>query len=85
MVGFPFENEYSGCGVFSHVIKLKNEHLAPDGHNKNEPVLFEGSAGDEYIFRPEFTLGREVLRYRDVDVVHSAPDAVYRQSVMRFM
>mmetsp|Transcript_32808 Transcript_32808/g.49457 ORF Transcript_32808/g.49457 Transcript_32808/m.49457 type:complete len:394 (+) Transcript_32808:44-1225(+) len=85
MVGFPFENEYSGCGVFSHVIKLKNEHLAPDDHNENEPVLFEGSADDEYIFRPEFTLGREVLRYRDVDVVHSAPDAVYRQSVMRFM
>lgn len=85
MLGFPIENEYSGCGVFSHAIKLKHEHLAPYGHNENEPVLFEGTAADEFIIRPEFTLGQEILRYRDVDVLHSAPDAVYRQSVMRFM
>jgi len=85
MLGFPVENKYCGCGVFSHAIKLKHEHLAPEGHNENEPVLFEGSVDDEFIIRPKFSLGQEVLRYRDVDVLHSAPDAVYRKSVMRFM
>ena len=85
MLGFPMEDEYCGCGVFSHAIKLKHEHLAPAGHNDNEPVLFEGTAGEDFIIRPEFAKGREILRYRDVDVLHSAPDYVYRQSVMRFM
>jgi hypothetical protein len=85
MLGFPIENQYCGCGVFSHAIKLKHEHLAPDGHNDNEPVLFQGTADEEFIIRPEFLPGREILRYRDVDVLHSAPDTVYRQSVMRFM
>ena len=85
MLGFPIEDEYTGCGVFSHAIKLENEHLAPNGHNANEPVLFEGRANDAFIIRPEFGYGREILIYRDVDVLHSAPDVVYRQSVMRFM
>jgi len=85
MLGFPIEDGFSGSGVFSHVIKLEHEHLAPEGHNENEPVLFEGTVDERYILRPEFTLGKEIIRYRDTDVLHSAPDVVYRQSVMRFM
>mmetsp|Transcript_14716 Transcript_14716/g.21603 ORF Transcript_14716/g.21603 Transcript_14716/m.21603 type:complete len:202 (-) Transcript_14716:67-672(-) len=85
MLGFPLEDEYVGTGVFSHAIKLDIEHLAPQDHNTNEPVLFEGTAGEEYIIRPEFGRGKEIIRYRDVDVLHSAPDVVHRQSVMRFM
>eukprot|EP00979_Chaetoceros_neogracilis_P009651 scaffold2192_cov268-Chaetoceros_neogracile.AAC.53 len=85
MLGFPIEDEYSGCGVFSHTIKLEREHLAPDGHKENEPVLFEGTAKEEYITRPAFSLGKEIIRYRDTDVLHSAPDVAYRQSVMRYM
>mmetsp|Transcript_8517 Transcript_8517/g.16044 ORF Transcript_8517/g.16044 Transcript_8517/m.16044 type:complete len:414 (+) Transcript_8517:101-1342(+) len=85
MLGFPLEDEYTGCGVFSHVIKLDYQHLAPDGHNVNEPILFEGTVDDSFIVRPIFTLGKEIIRYGDVDVLHSAPDVTYRQSVMRFM
>jgi hypothetical protein len=85
MLGFPIEDEYSGCGVFSHTIKLEREHLAPDGHKENEPVLFEGTAKEEHITRPAFSLGKEIIRYRDTDVLHSAPDVAYRQSVMRYM
>lgn len=85
MFGFPIEDSYEGTGVFSHVIKLKNEHIAPPDHNVNEPVLFKGTTSDEYIVRAKFVKGREILRYKDVDVLHSAPDVVYRKSVMRFM
>lgn len=84
-LGFPIEDGYTGTGVFSHALKLGKEHLAPTGHNTNEPVLFEGSTEEKYIVRPEFSYGKEILRYRDVDVLHSAPDVVYRQSLMRFM
>jgi hypothetical protein len=85
MLGFPMEDEYEGTGVFSHSIKLTEEHLAPKGHSINEPILFEGSVDEQYIVRPLFTSGKEILRYRDVDTLHSAPDVVYRKSVMRFM
>jgi len=85
MLGFPIEDQYTGTGVFSHALKLTDEHLAPVGHNENEPVLFEGTIDERYIVRPSFSFGREILRYRDVDTLHSAPDVVYRKSVMRFM
>jgi len=85
VLGFPCENEYDCAGVFSHVVKLAEEHFAPDGHNHNEPLLFEGLVDDNFIIRPSFGLGREILRYRDVDILHSAPDVQYRSSVMRFM
>lgn len=85
MLGFPCEDEYDCAGVFSHVVKLAEEHSAPEGHNVNEPILFEGVVDEEFIVRPAFGLGKEILRYRDVDVLHSAPDAQYRSSVMRFM
>lgn len=85
MIGFPVEDNYTGCGVFSHCIKLTNEHFAPSSHNENEPILFQGTSTTDYIVRPEFSYQREILRYRDVDVIHSAPDVTYRKSVMRFM
>jgi hypothetical protein len=85
MLGFPQEDDYQGTGVFSHAIKLCTAHLAPIGHNVNEPVLFEGTADERYIVRPMFCTGKEILRYRDIDTLHSAPDVVYRKSVMRFM
>jgi len=86
MLGFPCQDQDDNCaGVFSHVVKLAEEHIAPEGHNVNEPLLFQGTVDQKYIVRPVFGLGKEILRYRDVDVLHSAPDVQYRSSVMRFM
>lgn len=83
--GFPKEDNYNGCGVFSHVIPLENECLAPEDHPRMEPVLFDGTFDDKHIVRPKYQPGRELLIYRDIDVLHSAPDVTYRTSVMRFM
>ena len=85
--GFPPEDNYSGCGVFSHIVPLQRECFAPEGHPRNEPVLFAGTLVDdsESIVRPRYQPGRELISYRDVDVLHSAPDVTYRMSIMRFM
>jgi len=83
--GFPPEDNYNGCGVFSHIVPLSKECLAPEDHNRMEPVLFDGTVPDEYIVRPIYGEGKELLLYRDIDVLHSAPDVAYRTSIMRFM
>ena len=83
--GFPPESNYVGCGVFTHLAPLKRECLAPETHPRMEPVLFDGRIDEQHIIRPSFGPGRELLRYRDIDVLHSAPDVTYRTSVMRFM
>uniref|UniRef100_A0A7S2K0Q4 Uncharacterized protein n=1 Tax=Leptocylindrus danicus TaxID=163516 RepID=A0A7S2K0Q4_9STRA len=85
--GFPAEDNYEGCGVFSHVIPLQYECVAPDTHPRMEPVLFDGfdENHDAHIVRPSYAPGRELLLYRDIDVLHSSPDVAYRTSVMRFM
>lgn len=85
MLGFPCENEYDGIGVFSAAVKLLRERWAPDNHPPNEPLVYKGTIPDEYIVKPRFAEGREILAYRDVDILHSAPDVTYRASVMRFM
>jgi hypothetical protein len=83
--GFPPEDSFQGCGVFSHFVPLSHECLAPDNHARMEPVLFEGTVDEKYIVRPSYGPGRELLMYRDIDVLHSSPDVAYRTSVMRFM
>jgi hypothetical protein len=83
--GFPSQDDYEGCGVFSHVVPLQQECLAPADHPRNEPVLFDGTVAESHIVRPKYAPGRELLMYRDIDVLHSAPDITYRTSVMRFM
>lgn len=85
LLGFPPEDSYTGVGVFSHVVKLEKEQWAQDDHPPSEPVLFSKAIEEKYIYRPQFTQGSEVIFYRDVDVLHSAPDVAYRSSVMRFM
>uniref|UniRef100_A0A7S1B8D3 Fe2OG dioxygenase domain-containing protein n=1 Tax=Corethron hystrix TaxID=216773 RepID=A0A7S1B8D3_9STRA len=87
LLAFPPEDGYDGVGVYSHLIKLKREQWAPEGHTPNEPVLFGRmeEVGEEYIVRPRFCMGRELIMYRDIDVLHSSPDVAYRSSLMRFM
>jgi len=65
----------------------QNNKNKNDNNDKRimEPVLFEGTVDDRYVVRPVYAPGRELLVYRDVDVLHSAPDVAYRTSVMRFM
>ena len=85
LLGFPPEDNYLGCGVFSHIVPLKQECMAPKYYPRMEPVLFDGSVDEDYVVRPLYKAGRELISYRDIDVLHSAPDATYRTSVMRFM
>jgi len=86
LLGFPKEDNYDGVGVFSHAVKLKYERVAADDHPPNEPVVYPNLSIDEkYIVRPTFARGREILLFRDVDVIHSSPDVAFRTSVMRFM
>jgi len=99
--GFPQENHYIGTGVFSHIIPLQssfdtivdttnddaNTESEHHQHRRRrmEPVLYDGTVDDRYIVRPFYEPGKELLIYRDVDILHSAPDVAYRTSVMRFM
>jgi hypothetical protein len=83
--GFPSDSDYTGCGVFSHLVSLQHESKAPQSHPKMQSLLFDGTIDDDYIVRPSYGPGRELLMYRDIDVLHSSPDVAYRTSVMRFM
>lgn len=92
LLGFPAEDKYDGVGVFSHVVKLREEQWREresypnDAATVNEPVLYPDlQVDDSYIVRPRFAEGRELIAYRDIDVLHSSPDIAYRASVMRFM
>lgn len=83
--GFPPEDDYVGSGIFSHVVPLSSQCLAGPDHPRMEPILFDGSVDERHIVRPTYEPGKEFLLYRDIDVLHSAPDVAYRTSVMRFM
>ncbi|KAL9191211.1 hypothetical protein ACHAXT_000917 [Thalassiosira profunda] len=86
LLGFPKEDNYDGVGVFSHSVKLKYERWAPEDHPQSESVVYPTlEVGDEFIVRPRFAKGCELITFRDVDSIHSAPDVAYRASVMRFM
>ena len=83
--GFPATDNYDGTGVFTHIVPLVHESPAPEGHPRGQPILWEGTVDERHIVRPRFARGRELIVYRDIDVIHSAPDVAYRASVMRFM
>ena len=86
LLGFPKEDNYDGAGVFSHAVKLKYEREAPEEHPTNEPVVYPKlEVDDAYVVKPRFAEGSEIVVFRDVDLLHSAPDVAYRSSVMRFM
>jgi hypothetical protein len=93
--GFPPEDHYRGTGVFSHIVSLEDpfgstldifeENEDQRERRRMKPILFEGTPGEDLVFRPLYEAGKELLIYRDIDVLHSAPDVAYRTSVMRFM
>ena len=86
LLGFPPEDDHDNVGVFSHCIKLERERFALEEHPINEPIVYPSLEVEEkFIVRPKFAKGREIIFYRDVDVLHSSPDVAWRASVMRFM
>ena len=86
LLGFPPEDDHDSVGVFSHCVKLERERFALDDHPVSEPIVYPNLEIEEkYIIRPNFSKGKELICYRDVDVLHSSPDVAWRASVMRFM
>ena len=86
LLGFPPEDDHDNVGVFSHCIKLERERFALEEHPTNEPIVYPSLEVEErFIVRPTFSKGKEIIFYRDVDVLHSSPDVALRASVMRFM
>lgn len=90
VLGFPAEDDYVGTGVFSHAVRLtrprtrrRSEH--DDDDDDGTPLLCETDVPEKFVVRPVYAKGRELLSWRDVDVLHSAPDVAYRTSLMRFM
>jgi hypothetical protein len=85
-LAFPFEDNYHGTGVFSHLIKLEHEQWAkPKGHlAPGKSIFYTGTVSDRYIVRPRYVPGSELVVFRDIDVLHSTPDIQYRTSIMRF-
>jgi len=83
---FPYEDDYHGTGVFSHLIKLKHEQWAkPKGALvPGKSIFYRGTVPDRYIVRPRYVPGSELIIFRDTDVLHSTPDIQYRTSIMRF-
>ena len=62
LLGFPREDGYDGCGVFSHAVKLECERHAPAGHPPAEPIVYPTLAVDgAHVVRPRFAAGRELM------------------------
>jgi len=86
-LAFPPHNHYKGTGVFPHVIKLKCQHWAKPQDmmdSSYKPTFYRGTVPNQYIVRPRYVPGGEIILFRDVDVLHSSPDIQYRASIMRF-
>ena len=62
MVGFPPCDDYSGIGVWSHVIKLRQRLPPPISPG---PRVFTESFAQEYVVRPAYCRGREIMVYND--------------------
>lgn len=93
MLGFPAstpsEDPPPGVGVFTHAVKLSHPlvQLGDDGSviQWEDFVPYEGDFADEYVARPVFKRGQEIMVYRDSAIIHSAPDQSHREAVWRFM
>ena len=87
-MAFPCEDNYVGTGVFSHIVKLKYEQWTkPNGQQELKPgqsIFYRGTIPDKYIVRPKYEPGKELILFRDIDVLHSSPDIQHRTSIIRF-
>ena len=97
MLGFPPSNGYEGGGVFSHAVRLSHPLRPPPGASIGDVYEYEryesagdGSAAppeitDEFVVRPVYARGKEVVVWDDSTHLHSAPDRQHRESLWRFM
>lgn len=90
-LGFPCQDNYHGTGVLPHLIPLQNEHWPTRLETKDgvasqlhKPIFYEGEVPEDHLVRPWYAPGREIIVFRDVDVLHSTPDIQFRSSIMRF-
>ena len=89
MLGFPPCDHYSGGGVFSHAVKLSAE-LKAQG-KRGEVVQYDmyepypGDIPEEYVVRPKYEEGKEILVYYDNAHLHATPDVISREAIWRFM
>eukprot|EP00536_Pseudo-nitzschia_multiseries_P019657 jgi/Psemu1/62112/gm1.62112_g len=83
---FPYEDNYNGTGALPHIIKLKHEHWAKPKNavTPGASTFYRGTVPERYIVRPRYMPGRELIIFRDIDVLHSTPDIQYRTTIMRF-
>ena len=92
MLGFPPRDDYQGAGVFSHCVKLSHELVPNAGRERGEVVEYNAydttatlPISEEYVVRPEYKEGAEVLVYYDNAHLHSTPDRICRDAIWRFM
>jgi hypothetical protein len=86
LLGFLREDSYDRCSVFSCAVKLKCKRHTRGGHPPTELIIYSTLALDEaYVVRLRFIMGRKIVAFCDVHILHSAPDIAYQTSIMRFM
>jgi len=86
LMGFPPEDRWEGVGVFSHIALLSHPLPVPD---RPIPVVFSEMVclgqriPEEYVLRPYYKKGAEIVTYNDARTMHSAPDRIDRESLWR--
>jgi hypothetical protein len=89
MLGFPPQDHYRGGGVFSHCVKLDRELLAQGERGQvvqyDQYSKYPGDIPEEFVVRPVYKQGCEVLVYYDNAHLHSTPDRIHRDAIWRFM
>jgi hypothetical protein len=85
LLGFPPTDDFSGMGVFPHLVKVTYPQMA--GEETNHPDALDPNLqiDEKFIVRPLFAPHQEILIYTNRDVLCSEPDIAYRTSCMRFM
>jgi hypothetical protein len=91
--GFPAHDEFQGAGCFTHLVALSHP-LGTGGAPRGAVVEWERVCAaqglppllpPQFVLRPRFARGAELLLYSDEAHLHSAPDYINREAVWRFM
>jgi hypothetical protein len=86
LLGFPREDSYDECSVFSHAVKLERIQHARRGHPPTELIIHPTLSLDEAsMVMPRFVMGCKIVTFCNVDILHSSPDIAYWTSIMRFL